>query len=103
MTRQSGAFNVEFAASLGLGTYTVDTVLELTSNDTFTFYSAAWYYSTQTACAATRSLGQSATVDADAWFESYLADCDGMGSSWNSTEPERWTYWTRAKEVFGIS
>ncbi|KAJ4386660.1 hypothetical protein N0V93_009558 [Gnomoniopsis smithogilvyi] len=100
---QSGDFNVEFAAALGLGTYTVDNVLDLTStSDKFTFYSAAWYYTTQSSCSATRSLAQSGNVDADTWFDSYLTTCDGMGSSWNTSEPERWTYWTRAKEVFGI-
>lgn len=103
MNRQSGAFNVEFAAALGLGTYTVDNVLDLTTNDKFTFYSAAWYYTTQSGCAGTRSMAQSADVDADTWFNSYLTACDGMDSTWNSTEPERWTYWARAKDAFGIA
>lgn len=102
MSRQSGAFNVEFAAALGLGTYTAATVLDLTSNNKFNFYSAAWYYTTQSACSSTRSMAQSDSVDADAWFDSYLTACDGMDSTWNSTEPERWTYWARAKDVFGI-
>lgn len=92
-----------FASSLGLGTYTVDNVLDLTStNNKFNFYSAAWYYTTQSACSATRTMAQSSSVDADTWFDSYLTTCDGLDSTWKTSQPERYTYWTSAKEAFGI-
>lgn len=98
--RQSGEFNVAYAEAMGFSGQTTSTVMDLVSNDTFNFYSGAWYYTSQEACATARSL---AGGDADAWFDEYMSNCDGMGSSWNSSEPERWEYWARAKEAFGLS
>ncbi|CAN8100587.1 unnamed protein product [Discula destructiva] len=96
---QSGALNVQYAADLGMGSYTTGNVLDLTSDDTFNFYSAAWYYTTT--CAALHQTGPGG--DADAWFESFMGpNCDGLADGWKTSQPERWTYWESAKTAFGV-
>lgn len=81
---------------MGLGTQTVDTVLDLVStNDKFTFYSGAWFLTTQ--CSSARYT----SGDVDAWFESYMA-CDGLGDGWKTSQPQRWTYWESAKTAWGL-
>lgn len=108
-TRQSGAFNVAYAASLGHSA-TTSTVLELVSDNTFNFGSAAWYYTAPAQdglCASTRAMAQGpGSVDADAWFTSYVLTCVSVGAQWNTTSnsvDSRWAYWERAKVAYSIS
>lgn len=82
---------------MGLGTFTTATVLDLVStNDKFTFYSGAWFLTTQCSGTARYSSG-----DLDTWFESYMS-CVGLGSDWKTSQPTRWTYWETAKTAWGL-
>lgn len=97
MHRQSGEYNIQFAAAMGLGTFTSGTVLDLTStNNNFTFHSGAWFLSTQCSGTARYTSG-----DVDTWFGAYMA-CDGLADGWKTSQPTRWTYWESAKTAWGL-
>lgn len=87
---------------MGFSGETTATVMNHVSNDTFNFFSGAWYYTIQSACSTARSMESG---DADSWFVEYMDNCDGMGdvSTWNSSQPERWEYWAAAKSAFGLA
>lgn len=101
--RQGAQYNIDYAntfSELASQNPTTATVLDLVTANEYNFGTGAWYYSSQSACETARSMSKD---DADAWFDEYMANCDGMGSSWATSEPERETYWTAAKEAFGLS
>ncbi|PSR75525.1 hypothetical protein BD289DRAFT_487077 [Coniella lustricola] len=103
VNEQGAQYNIDYAntfPALAAQNPTTATVLDLVTTDEYNFGTAAWYYSSQSACATARSMS---TDDADAWFDEYMANCDGMGSDWATSEPDRETYWTAAKAAFNLS
>lgn len=76
-------------------------MLDLVTDNQYNFGTGAWYYSTQDSCSTARS---AATTDsADDWFNEYLSNCVGLGSSWSTSESGRETYWKAAKTAFNLS
>ncbi|KAF3768711.1 hypothetical protein M406DRAFT_223362, partial [Cryphonectria parasitica EP155] len=74
---QGAEYNIDYAntfSELASQNPTASTVLDLVTADEYNFGTGAWYYSSQDACATARSMSKD---DADAWFDEYMANCDG--------------------------
>lgn len=94
--RQMGNFNVKYAnefPELAAKNPTESTVLDLVTDDEYNFGTGPWFYSTQCASAKAATSGA-----ADDWFQAYMS-CVGVSTS---AQPDRMTYWNRAKKVFSL-
>ncbi|KKY34837.1 hypothetical protein UCDDA912_g05199 [Diaporthe ampelina] len=94
---QMGSYNVQYASSiaeLAAKSPTESTVLDLVTDDKYNFGTGPWFYSTQCESAKSATGGEP-----DAWFQAYMS-CVGVSTS---AQPDRLTYWDRAKTQFGLA